>query len=101
MAADPSRILLRPIVTERSLTDQSSHHRYRFLVDVRASKNQISTAFQLAFGIVPQNINTLIIKGKKKTDWKRRQPIQKPDRKIAVITLLPDQKLELLTIKTK
>jgi large subunit ribosomal protein L23 len=96
----PQQILLKPVITERSLLDQA-RNRYRFLVSRKSTKSQIVAAFKQAFGVVPQKVNTLTVKGKQKTDWKRRQPISKPDRKIAIITLLLDQKLELLTVKTK
>ena len=34
-----------------------------------------------------------------KTDWKKRQPIQKPNRKKAIIHTASDQKIKILAIK--
>ena len=98
--SSPNHIILRPITTEKSLLDQSIG-KYLFQVSLKATKGQIASAFKTIFGIDPITINTNKIKGKVKTDWKKRHPIQKPDVKKAIITIKKDQKIELLSPKTK
>ncbi|MFA6250625.1 MAG: 50S ribosomal protein L23 [Candidatus Shapirobacteria bacterium] len=98
--ANLNTTILKPIITESSLADQSLG-RYHFWVGIKSTKNQIVSAFKKIFSVTPLKINTLIIKGKVKTDWKRRQPIAKSDRKKAIITIPKDQKIEILTVKTK
>jgi large subunit ribosomal protein L23 len=93
-------IIIKPIVTEKTLLGQESG-RYYFYVRVNATKGQIKTAFEQIFGIKPLNINTLKLKGKNKTDWKKRLPIKKSDRKKAIITVPKGKKIDLLTVKTK
>lgn len=95
-----NNIILKPIITEKSLVDQEKG-KYSFWVGLKSNKNQIFEAFESFFGIKPLNINTVRVKGKNKTDWKKRLPIKKSDRKKAVITIPKDKKLELLKIKTK
>ncbi|MFA5827868.1 MAG: 50S ribosomal protein L23 [Candidatus Shapirobacteria bacterium] len=94
--SSPNHIILKPITTEKSLKDQATG-KYLFQVDLKATKSQISAAFKTIFGISPQTINTNKIKGKIKTDWKKRRPIRKPDIKKAIITVKKDQKIELLS----
>lgn len=93
------QIILRPVVTEKSLADQSNG-KYYFWVEKNANKNQIAEAFKSIFGIDPLSVNTIKVKGKVKTNWKTRQPIMKSDRKKAIIIVPKDKKIELLNIKT-
>jgi len=94
--SSPNNIILKPITTEKSLKDQLLG-KYLFQVGIKATKGQIAGAFKTIFGVEPLAINTNKIKGKVKTDWKKRHPIQKPDVKKAIITIKKDQKLELLS----
>ena len=93
-------ILNKPVITEKTLADQVNG-RYVFYVDIKANKHQIALAFEETFGIKPISVNTLKLKGKMKTDWKKRLPIRKSDRKKAIITIPKDKKIESLSIKTK
>jgi large subunit ribosomal protein L23 len=97
MLTNPEKIILGPIVTEKSLGNQEKGV-YSFWVAVTANKNQIASAFQSVFNLKPLSVNTLTSKGKVKTDWKKRTPIQKSDRKKAIITLGKDQKIEMLNL---
>ena len=94
-------IVLKPIITEKVLASQQALDKYAFWVSPKASKNQIETTFKSVFGITPLSINTIILKGKTKTNWKTRQPIEKSDRKKAIITLPKGTKIELLKLNTK
>lgn len=95
----PEKIILTPIMTEKSLMDQAKG-KYSFWVNKAASKFQIIEAFKSIFSINPLQINTIKLKGKNKTDWKRRRPINKPDRKKAIISIPKDKKIESLVIKS-
>ncbi len=92
---------LKPIITEKSLASQESLDKYSFFVDTNVNKNQIAVAFASVFGVKPLSVNTVIAKGKLKTNWKTRKPIKKSDKKKAIITLPKGTKLELLKLKTK
>jgi len=94
-------IILKPIITEKSLAAQQSLDKYAFWVDSNVTKNQIEASFKAVFGIKPLLINTIILKGKNKTNWKTRQTIKKSDRKKAIITVPKGTKIELLKLKTK
>lgn len=93
-------IILTPAFTEKSLVQQENG-KYTFWVKKDATKGQIAASFEAVFGIKPLNINTVILKGKNKTDWKKRLPIKKSDRKKTIITVDKNKKIELLKLNTK
>jgi large subunit ribosomal protein L23 len=94
-------IILKPIITEKVLASQQALDKYAFWVNPKVNKNQIEATFKSVFGIKPLSINTVILKGKTKTNWKTRQPIAKSDRKKAIITVPKGTKIELLKLNTK
>ena len=88
----PYGVLLKPIITEKS-TQLTSLDKYVFQVDVRANKNQIKEAVQLAFSVRVLEVNTLTMKGKPKRFGRR--VTNRPDWKKAIVTLVPGDKIEL------
>lgn len=90
-------IILKPVITEKALAEQAKG-KYSFWVSTNSNKHQIEIAFEEVFGVKPLSVNTTSVKGKLKTDWKKRRPINKPDRKKALITVAKDQKIELLNL---
>jgi large subunit ribosomal protein L23 len=94
-------IILKPIITEKSLASQQTQDKYAFWVPTSATKNQITSSFKTVFGINPLKINTTIIKGKTKTNWKTRHLTKKSDRKKAIIAVPKGTKIELLKLNTK
>ena len=94
-------IILKPIVTEKSLNLQQTQDKYAFWAPINANKNQIKTSFKTVFGVEPLSVNTIILKGKTKTNWKTRHSIKKSDHKKAIIAVPKGTKIELLKLKTK
>lgn len=93
-------IVLKPVFTEKTLLSQENG-KYTFWVKKDATKGQIESSFESVFGTKPLSINTVVVKGKNKTDWKKRLPIKKSDLKKAIITVDKNTKLELLKLNTK
>ena len=62
---DISRVLRRPIVTEKSTGLQESG-RYVFEVDPGATKLQIRQVVEEAFDVKVRRVNTMVVKGKRK-----------------------------------
>jgi len=91
-------LILKPLVTEKSLALQTIG-KYSFWVDRLASKNQIANAFKQIFGHQPLSVQTCIVKGKSKIEWKHRKTSYKSDLKKVIITIPKDKKLDILTIK--
>ena len=94
-------IVLKPIITEKSLASQQTQDKYGFWVPTSATKNQIKVSFKSVFGINPLSVNTITLKGKTKTNGRTRKPVEKSDRKKAFITVPKGTKIELLKLNTK
>ncbi|MGB4861815.1 MAG: 50S ribosomal protein L23 [Tepidiformaceae bacterium] len=88
----PYAVLLRPIITEKT-TVLTGVDKYVFEVDLRANKNQIREAVQVAFNVRVTEVNTMVMKGKPKRFG--RKVTNRPDWKKAIVTLVPGDKIEL------
>ena len=88
----PYGVLLRPIITEKT-TVLTGLDKYVFEVDLRANKNQIKEAVQLAFNVRVAEVNTMKMKGKAKRFG--RKVTNRPDWKKAIVTLVAGDKIEL------
>lgn len=91
-------ILLRPLITEKAQIMASPHndavaHKYTFEVDQRANKMQIKDAVEVAFSVRVKEVNTIVMKGKRKRYG--RGLTKRPDWKKAIVTLRPGEKIEL------
>jgi large subunit ribosomal protein L23 len=84
--------LLRPIITEKT-TVLTGSDKYVFEVDLRANKNQIKEAVQVAFNVRVTEVNTMVMKGKPKRFG--RKVTNRPDWKKAIVTLVQGDKIEL------
>ena len=88
----PYAVLLRPIITEKS-TLLTGQDKYVFEVDVRANKNQIREAVEVAFDVKVADVNTMKMKGKNRRFGRR--VTKQPDWKKAVVTLQSGHSIEL------
>lgn len=88
----PYAVLLRPVVTEKS-TLLTGLNKYVFEVDLRANKNQIREAVELAFNVRVSDVNTMKMKGKPRRFG--RKVTNRPDWKKAIVTLVPGDKIDL------
>jgi large subunit ribosomal protein L23 len=94
-ALNPLSVLLRPLITEKA-TRLHGENKYAFEVQVHANKTQVKEAVETSFPekVRVTAVNIMVMKGKPyrvrgnrikhKSDWKK-----------AVVTLHPDDKLEL------
>ena len=91
----PYSIIVRPLVTEKS-TALSMASKYIFEVDMRANKPQIKTAVEKAFNVTVTSVNVMVMKAKKRGGARSGRKITYgADWKKAVVTLVPDDKIEL------
>ncbi|MBA4179737.1 MAG: 50S ribosomal protein L23 [Anaerolinea sp.] len=88
----PYGVLLRPIITEKT-TVLTGLDKYVFEVDLRANKNQIKEAVEIAFSVRVAEVNTMKMKGKPKRFG--RKVTSRPDWKKAIVTLVHGDKIEL------
>jgi large subunit ribosomal protein L23 len=91
----PYSVIVRPLVTEKS-TALSGVNKYIFEVDMRANKPQIKAAVEKAFEVTVTGVNVMVMKGKSHGGSRvRRRITYSPDWKKAVVTLSPEDRIEL------
>ena len=89
---DPRDVILAPVVSEKSygLLDENT---YTFVVHPSANKTEIKQAVQAIFDVKVLSVNTLNRKGKRK---RTKQILgQRKATKRALVTLAPDDKIEI------
>ncbi len=87
MRKDPYQIIIRPIITEKSMLAKDTANTVTFEVHPKANKSEIKKAVEQLFGVKVLSVNTLNVKGKtkrfrfvrgKKKDWKKAMVKLKP-----------------------
>lgn len=92
--SDPRRIVLHPVLTEKSTGEQERARTYRFEVAAAANKIQIGAAVAELFGVEVDSVRTMVRPGKpRRRGW---SSYHSPARKVAVVTLKEGHKIELL-----
>ncbi len=85
-------VIIRPIISEKS-TGFMEANKYVFEVPMRANKIMIKQAVKSAFGVQPESVNIIVVRGKlrrlryrfgKSAAWKK-----------AVVTLKAGDKIEI------
>lgn len=88
---DIYNIILSPIITEKA-TLVTQYNQYTFEVLRTACKPEIKHAVEKLFGVSVENVQTLIVKGKRKV-FKGRRGIRS-DYKKAIVTLKEGQTID-------
>ncbi len=83
------RVLIKPIISEKSEMLTEKENKYSFIVDKKATKKEIKRAIEEMYEIKVENVNTLIVPSKSKNrNTKRGLVIGRiPAYKKAVITV--------------
>ncbi|AJC71272.1 MAG: 50S ribosomal protein L23 [Thermococcus sp.] len=64
---DPYKVIIRPLVTEKAVSLVEKENKLTFIVDRRATKQDIKRAVEEMFNVKVEKVNTLItMKGEKK-----------------------------------
>ena len=93
MITDFRKVIKRPIVTEKSSALKEAKNQVVFEVDRKATKPAIKLAVEKAFNVKVENVNTLLMRGKKKTMGKYVG--QRPNWKKAIVTLREGDTIEM------
>ncbi len=89
-------VLIKPLVTEKMTAVTEKLNRYGFIVDRRATKNQIKTAVQNMYDVDVEAVNTMNYAGKTRSRF-TKSGIQKGKTnsfKKAIITLAEGQTID-------
>jgi large subunit ribosomal protein L23 len=90
-----TKILVRPVVTEKS-TRMQEENKFTFEVTLTANRAQVKQAVEKLFEVKVKNVNMIRTPGKRRR-FGRRQT-QGPERKKAVVTLQPGDKIGLFEV---
>jgi large subunit ribosomal protein L23 len=90
---DPRAVIKQALITEKGTVLRETRNQYHFAVARDANKIEIKRAIETIFSVKVGDVRTMQMHGKVKRQgrWVGRRP----DWKKAVVTLLPDQKIEL------
>ena len=88
---DARDVLIRPVISEKSV-GAVEDNKYTFWVNTAANKIEIKSAVEKMFKVKVDEVRTLKVKGKEKRMG--RYVGRTPDRKKAIVTLEPGNKIE-------
>jgi large subunit ribosomal protein L23 len=93
MSSDPRSIIRKVLITEKGTVLREVHQQYLFEVARAANKIEIKRAVEAVFNVKVDTVQTMQMRGKTKRQgrWVGRRN----DWKKAIVTLKPDQKIEL------
>ena len=93
MSSDPRSIIRKVLITEKGTVLREVHQQYMFEVARAANKIEIKRAVEAVFNVKVDSVQTMQMRGKTKRQgrWVGRRN----DWKKAIVTLKPDQKIEL------
>ncbi len=91
------RILIKPVITEKSELLSSKHNQYSFVVHKKANKIEIKKAIENKYGVTVENVSTMIVPGKTKTRATRSGYVQgrTASFKKAIITVADGEELNI------
>jgi large subunit ribosomal protein L23 len=94
---DLSKIILKPVITERSNTLKEANNKFVFEVHPKANKHEIKLAVEKLFSVTVKDVKTALMKGKPKTAQMRggRFKGRRPDRKKAFVKLAEGQNIDI------
>jgi large subunit ribosomal protein L23 len=94
MARTPREIILRPIMTEKSMRQKEEQNVVTFRVHPDANKVEIRTAVETVFSVKVTDVRTSAYEGKLKRMGRHQG--RRPDWKKAVVQLAPGHKIDLV-----
>jgi large subunit ribosomal protein L23 len=94
MSRDPRQVILRPIMTEKSMRQKEEHNTVTFRVRPDANKVEIRSAVEMVFNVKVAAVRTASFEGKLKRMGRHQG--RRSDWKKAIVTLQPGHKIELV-----
>lgn len=88
----PQDIIIAPLITEKT-TNLMADNKYTFIVARDANKTEIKQAIEKLFNVKVLKVNTLMDRGKLRRMGRFQG--RQPDRKKAIVTLVPGQKIPI------
>lgn len=94
---DPRKIILKPMITEKSSRMKENTNTVAFKVHQRANRIEIKQAVQKIFDVQVEDVRTMVVRGKAKRMG--RFEGKRPDWKKALVTLKEGETIDLFEVK--
>ena len=91
-----TRVLVRPVVTEKTTALTEEKNKYVFEVATEANKNEVKQAVEKFFGVKVVDVRTMNMKGKPKRLG--RYMGRRKDWKKAIVTVQSGDKIDLFDV---
>jgi large subunit ribosomal protein L23 len=94
MSRDPRQVILRPLMTEKSMRQKDEQNTVTFRVRPDANKVEIRHAVETVFNVKVSDVRTASYEGKLKRMGRHQG--RRPDWKKAIVTLQPGHKIDFV-----
>jgi large subunit ribosomal protein L23 len=94
MSRDPRQVIVRPLMTEKSMRQKEERNVVTFLVRPDANKVEIRDAVERVFNVKVREVRTALYQGKRKRMGRHQG--RRPDWKKAVVQLAAGYKIDLV-----
>lgn len=89
---DPYQVIIRPVITEKSMRLKEQENKYTFEVHVKATKKDIKDAVEKLFNVKVESVNVINVKGKSRRIG--RKLVKDKNWKKAIVKLREGDKIE-------
>jgi len=90
------KLILAPIITEKSMRESEVNNKYTFKVHPDATKIDIKRAIETIFNVRVLKVNTMTVAGKARRRSYRHREGKTAEWKKAVITLAPGSSIDVI-----
>jgi large subunit ribosomal protein L23 len=99
MDINTKKIIIKPVITEKTLAMVSGFNKYTFIVAAVANKHEIAEAIAARFAVKVTSVKTSNFLGKMKLWGTKRVPGLRKNYKKAIITLAKGNNIPVFEIK--
>jgi large subunit ribosomal protein L23 len=92
-------IVLKPIITEKSINEANARNKYTFMVNPDANKIEIAAEIATKFDVKVKDVRVANFLGKKVRFGKKRISGVRSDYKKAIVTLEKGSKISIFELK--
>jgi large subunit ribosomal protein L23 len=97
--ANIKKLIIKPLISERSLAMIDTSNKYSFIVNSDANKIELAKYIEKTFTVKVLEVRTINVSGKTVRFGKKRQVGRRSDFKKAIVTLKKGDKIDLFDIK--
>ncbi len=90
-------MLIKPLITEKTMA-RAAQHDYTFVVSLNDTKTQIKEQIEKTFAVKVLRVRTAVFVGKSYRSGRRGTKAMTGSWKKALVTLGPDQKIDLFEV---